>query len=192
MFCNCFAVTGQHNALLHTGIFQGANRLLCAILDHIRDQDISGILSIHCYMNHCPYAGVFRISQIQALHQLRITGCHLPAVHLCRHAVSADFFHITDSGRLQFSAVDGLAVGALETLTDGMAGIAFRISGIFQQCFFRIVFLRINSGNFKHTFGQGSGFIKYNVLCLGQCLQIIGSLYQNTTGTCRSDSSEKA
>ena len=186
MFCNCFAVTGQHDAFLHSGIFQGGNCFLRTILDHIGDQDVSCIVTVYRHMNHCTYTGIFRISQIQALHQLCIAGCHLSAVHLGSYTMSADFLHITDIRGIQFFSISGL-----QTLADGMTGIALRISSILQQFFLCKALTGIDTRYIEYTLGQGTGLVKYHILSLRQRFQIIGPLHQNTTGTCCSDSSEE-
>ena len=186
MFCNCFAVTGQHDAFLHAGIFQGGNCFLRAILDHIGDQDVSCIVTVYRHMNHCTYTGIFRISQIQALHQLCIAGCHLSAVHLGSYTMSADLLHITDIRGIQFFSISGL-----QTLADGMTGIALRISSILQQFFLCKALTGIDTRYIEYTLGQGTGLVKYHIFGLRQRFQIIGPLHQNTTGTCCSDSSEE-
>ena len=186
MFCNCFAVTGQHDAFLHAGIFQGGNCCLRTILDHIGDQDVSGIVTVYRHMNHCTHTGFFRINQVQTLHQLCIAGCHLSAVHFGSYTMSADFLHITDVRGIQF-----FSISILQALADGMAGIALRISSILQQFFLCKTLTGIDTRYIEYTFSQGTGLVKYHILSLRQCLQIVGPLHQNTTGTCRTDSSEE-
>ena len=186
MFCNCFAVTGQHNAFLHTGILQRCNGFLRTILDHIRDQDVSGIFSVYRHMNHCTHTGIFRINQVQTLHQLCIAGCHLSAVYFGSYTMSADFLHITDVRGIQF-----FSISVLQTLADGMTGIALRISSILQQFFLREIPAGVNTRHIEYTLGQGTGLVKYHIFGLRQRFQIIGPLHQNTTGTCCSDSSEE-
>ena len=168
MFCNCFAVTGQHNAFLHTGILQRCNGFLRTILDHIRDQDVSGIFSVYRYMYHCTDTGIFRIGQIQALHQFRITGRYLLAIYFGSNAVSADFFHITDVGRLQL-----LAVRNLQALADGMVGIALRICSILKQFILCEIPAGVNTRHIEYTLGQGTGLVKYHIFGLRQRFQII-------------------
>ena len=137
-------------------------------------------------MNHCTYTGIFRISQVQALHQLCIAGCHLSAVHFGSYTMSADFLHVTDVRGIQF-----FSISILQALADGMAGITLRISSILQQFFLCETLTGIDARYIEYTFGQGTGLVKYHILSLRQCLQIVGSLHQNTTGTCCSDSSEE-
>ena len=187
MFCNCFAVTGQHNAFLHTGILQRCNGFLRTILDHIADQDVSCIFTVYRHMNHCTHTGIFRISQVQTLHQLCIAGCHLSAVHFGSYTVSADFLHITDVRGIQF-----FSISILQTLADGMTGITLRVSSILQQFFLCETLTGIDARYIEYTFGQGTGLVKYHILSLRHRFQIVGSLHQNAAGTCRTDSSEEA
>ena len=188
MFCNCFAVTGQHDAFLHAGILQGGNCFLRTILDHIRDQDVSGIFSVYRHMYHCTDTGIFRIgpdSGSSSAFALPAATCS--AIHFGSNAVSADFFHITDVGRLQL-----LAVSNLQALADGMVGIALRICSILKQFILCEIPAGINTRHIEYTLGQGTGLVKYHIFGLRQRLQIIGPLHQNTTGTCCSDSSEES
>ena len=138
-------------------------------------------------MYHCTDTGIFRIGQIQALHQFRITGRYLLAIYFGSNAVSADFFHITDVRGIQF-----FSISVLQTLADGMTGIALRISRILQQFFLCKALTGIDTRYIEYTFSQGTGLVKYHIFGLRHRFQIVGSFYQNTTGTCRTDSSEEA
>ena len=65
---------------------------------------------------------------------------------------------------------------------------------LFQACSdtkHLILFVALHGNNLLYcrcSLGQCACFIKYNVLCLGQCFKIIGSFYKNPLTACSSDS----
>ena len=73
-----------------------------------------------------------------------------------------------------------------------MTGITLRVSSILQQFFLCKTLTGIDTRYIEYAFSQGTGLVKYHILSLRHCFQIVGSLHQNTTGTCRTDSSEEA
>ena len=100
--------------------------------------------------------------------------------------MSADFFHITDVGRLQL-----LAVRNLQALADGMAGIALRICSILKQFILCEIPAGVNTRHIEYTLGQGTGLVKYYIFCPGQSFQIVGSFDQNTGIAGSTDSCEE-
>ena len=50
----------------------------------------------------------------------------------------------------------------------------------------------MDAAHFKYALGHGSGLIKYHIFCLGKCLQIVGTLYQNAFLAGAADSCKKA
>ena len=73
-----------------------------------------------------------------------------------------------------------------------MVRIAFRQSANPQQLLFRYPFCWVQLRYLKAALGQGSGFVHGHDLCLGQRLQIIAALDQNSAFGRTADSPEEA
>ena len=155
-------------------------------LHNVGNYDMSRVRAIDGHMNDGSHVMTVNVLDAKTFHQLGVSGCHRNAVHVCGHAVSADFLNIRHAGAVNF-----FSVGTLETLADGVGGRTLHQSGVFQKLFF-FQFIVMHAVYLKHTLGQGTGFIKDNTFCLRKAFQIIGSLHQNSGIAGAADSGEKA
>ena len=73
-----------------------------------------------------------------------------------------------------------------------MAGKTFRVGRIFQNLLRLITVHGFYFCHPEYTLCQSTGLVKYHISGLGQRLQIIGALDQNTVCRCSSDSCKKA
>ena len=144
-----------------------------------------GIDSVDNHMNNGSGMMAVFILHLQALHQLPVACRHHMAVYPCGHAVAADFLNIRHSG-----PVNGLSVRLLQAFADGMRGSALCKGRIFQQLFlFHLIV--VNRIDFKDSFRQRTGLVKYHTSGPGHGLQIIGPFDQNSCIAGSSDSRKK-
>ena len=161
---------------------------------------MTGIGTIDCQMHHCSGSLTFRIVHAHALHKLAITCSYRMSVHLCSHAVAADFFHIGDTFHVRFLPGE-LHICTFQTMADGMCAVTLCQRRIGNEqpllrvrrwlCIFTVLIL-MNTCHFKHALCNGSGLIKYHILCTCKRFQIIGALHQNPLIAGPSDSSKEA
>ena len=132
------------------------------------------ISSIDCNMDDRSHLMALYCLHADTFHQFCISDCNRDSVHLRRNTISADFLYICDTFLVNF-----LTVSSFQAAADRMRRKTFCQCCIFQNLFFfhRVM---VNTYNFKHTLGQGTGLVKYYIFCMGQSFQIVGSFDQNT------------
>ena len=101
---------------MDTGFLEFPDRLRCMWLDPVRDQDMSGIASVHRHMNHCAHMTAALRLHAEFSHQFFVTTGHFHAIDPGSHTVPADLLHICDA-----AVVDLAAIRFLQTLADRMA-----------------------------------------------------------------------
>ena len=186
---NFIIISGQHNKIAHTGCFQFLHCFRSMWLDHIRDQDMSGICAVDCKMHDRSDAVAVTVFDGKLLHQLIISSCNLMSVNRCDHTVSANLLYIRHTCLIQF-----LTICFLQTDADRMRAVTLCQSRILKDMFFLRCVLRLASSvlaillgtimlmdttDLKYALCDGSCLIKYNRLRLRKCLHIIGPLDQN-------------
>ena len=143
---------------------------------------MTGIFPTHCHVYNRSGLVAVLIRNIQVFHQFIVSGRDLYAVHFRSHAISADLLYIRYTG-----SVDLFPVCPLQALADGVGRCALCKSRILQQ-FFIPYGRMVNPVHFKDTFCHGSGFVKNNILGLGEDFQIVGTFHQHALLACTSDS----
>ncbi len=184
--CHLFGVAGEHDGLLHARLMQRGDGRLGVGLHHVGDHDVPRVLPIHRHVDDGPHAVAVVVGDTQLDHQLAVAGGHRVAVHHGGDAVAADLPDIRHA-----LPVDGLAVGALEALTDGMGGGALRQRRVLQQLALvhvAVVYRR----HLEHALGQRAGLVEYHRLYLGQRLQIVGALDEDALMAGAADTGEEA
>ena len=181
-----FGVAGKHDGLFHAGLMQRLDGLLRVGLHHVGDNDVSGVLPVHRHVDDGTHAVTVVIRDAQMLHELAVARRHWMTVHHRRDAVAAELLNVRHT-----AAVDGLAVGALEALTDGMGGGALRQRRILQQLLLVHVAV-VHRRDLEHAPGQGAGLVEYHGLYLRQRLQIVGTLDEDTLVAGAADTGEEA
>ena len=181
-----FGVAGEHDGLFHAGLMQRLDGLLRVGLHHVGDNDVSGVLPVHRHVDDGTHAVTVVIRDAQLLHKLAVARRHRMTVHHRRDAVAAELLNVRHT-----AAVDGLAVGALEALADGMGGGALRQRRILQQLLLVHVAV-VHRRDLEHAPGQGAGLVEHHGLYLRQCFQIVGALDEDTLVAGAADTGEEA
>ena len=179
-------VAGEHDGLFHARLMQRGDGRLGVGLHHVGDHDVPRILPVHRHVDDGPHAVAVVIGNTQLDHQLAVAGGHRVAVHHGGDAVAAALLDVRHT-----AAVDGLAVGFLQALADGMGGGALRQRRVFQQLLLvhvAVVYRR----HLEHALGQRAGLVEHHRLYLGQRLQIVGALDQDALMAGAADTGEEA
>ena len=146
--------SGEHDGLLHPCGLQLPNGLSGVLLHRVGDDDVARVGPVHREMDDGAHAVAGNGLQPQPPHQLVVACGHWDAVHLGGDAVAADLLNVAHT-----VAVDGLAVGALEALADGVGGGTFRQRRVFQQLFvFHLAV--VNAADLENALRQRAGLVK--------------------------------
>ena len=147
---------------------------------------MSLIFTVNGHVNNCAHMMTINIFNAQMIHQLGISSCYGYSVNLGNHTIAADLFNICHT-----ASVYRFAISLFQAFADRMGRCTLCKCCILQKLVITHVTV-MDACNFKHTFCHSACFIKYNVLCLGQCFKIIGSFYKDSLITGSADPCKKA
>ena len=122
----------------------------------------------------------------ELLHELGVACSDAVAVNGRRDAVAADLFDTCNA-----AAVNGLAVGLLQALADGVRGGAFGQCGIFQHLI-GVQLVVMDGRDLKHALRQSAGLVEHDDLRRGKGFQIVRALDENALLACAADAGEEA
>ena len=108
------------------------------------------------------------------------------AVHQRLHAMTGDLLNGADPPLFQ-----RLTVSIFQALTDGVMRSTLRIGRQTQQHLFIHPRRRVHAGHLEHPFGQGAGFVTYNIFGVCQSFQIVGAFHQNPVFRSATDTAEE-
>ena len=137
-------------------------------------------------MDDGAYAAAGHIVNAQPLHQLVIPGGNRDAIHKGGYAQAAQLLNLGNP-----AAVNLPAIGPLQTAADGVGGGTLRQSGILDQLFVFHAAV-VDAFHRKNALGKGTGFIENHTAGLGQSLQIVGALHQDTAAAGSADAGKEA
>ena len=89
-------VAGEHHGLADACGLQAPDGLRAVGLDHVRDEQITGVLILDGHMHEGARLGHFGGGEAQFCHQAGVAGGNGFAVHLCCHAVAAKYLAHVD------------------------------------------------------------------------------------------------
>ena len=178
-------VAGEHDRFFHAQIPQGGNGVPGAGLDFVRNNDVPGVLTVHCHVGH----GASRLhwaagSALQG-HELFIAHGHPLAVHLGAHAVAGNFLRAVRFQRGFF-----LPAGFQQGLGDGVGAERFRRGGQGKQALC-VAVIGVHVGHGKAAPGNGAGLVKYGDFGLGQGFQIARAFNEDAPPGRAADAAEK-
>ena len=170
-------VAGQHHGLADACGLQAPDGLRAVGLDHVRDEQITGVLPLDGHMHEGARLGHFGGGEAQFCHQAGVTGGNGFAVHLCCHAVAAKFLDIGDA-----AGVDVPAVSGLDAQGDGVFGPALGQGGGLHEGVFGDTVFGVDAHDLEGALGQGAGLIKDHDPGAGQLFQIGGAFDEDAAG----------
>ena len=166
-------------------------------LNHVRNQNMSGIFTIQRHVYDGSHMMALTIRDTQPPHQLPVACRHPNSVNRRQYAFPADFLHVGNPRLVQrhiYGFIRGLArlmlrlrshghtrpmtcvrVSPLQALANRMGGITFRQRRIFQKLFL-FQFIVVHSAHLEHAQRHRPGLVKHHVLRRSQRLQIIRPL----------------
>ena len=154
--------------------------------DDIGDDDVPHVLALYGNVNDGARAVAGNVWHAQMIHEFAIARGHLLPVHGSNHTIAADLLNVFHA-----AAVDGLAVGLLQALADGMGRSALGQRRILHQL--GVLYLAVmDAVHFKHATRQRTRFVEHHDFGLGQGFQIIGTLHQHTRLAGPADAGKKA
>ena len=115
LFGHAPGVASEHDRLFHAGILEPLDGFLRVRLHHVGDDDMARILAVNGHVNDRADAVAIDERNAVQLHQLAVARQHVMAVHFGGNALAADLLNVFHA-----AAVDGLAVGLLQALANGM------------------------------------------------------------------------
>ena len=113
-------------------------------------------------------------------HEFLVAHGHGLAVDDRRDTLSSDLLDVAHT-----AMVDGLAIGLLQALADGVGGGAFGQDGhLDESAFLFLIGLLgvvdvVHGGHLKHAQGEGAGLVEDDGLHLGEGLQDVGAFHQD-------------
>ena len=180
-------VTGQHHGLADACGLQAPDGLRAVGLDHVCDEQITGVLPLDGHMHEGARLGHFRGGEAQFCHQAGVAGGNGFAVHLCCHAVAAQLLDIGDA-----AGVDVPAVSGLDAQGDGVFGPALGQGGGLHEGVFGDTVFGVDAHDLEGALGQGAGLIKDHDPGAGQLFQIGGAFDEDAAGAGTADAAEEA
>ena len=155
-------------------------------LHHVGNHDVPRVLPVDGDVDDRADAVAADKRNAAQRHQLVVARQHGVAVHHGGNALAADLLNVAHA-----VAVDGLAVGALEALADGVRGGTFRQRRVFQQLF--VLHLAVvNAADLENALRQRAGFVKDDRFDLRQRFQIVRALNQHALFARAADAREEA
>ena len=155
-------------------------------LDPVRNQNVPVVCPVDGHVDQGPHHMAVYIGDVEHVHELGVPGSDGMAVHLGHHPFASVFLDIRHS-----VPINGLAIGPLEALADGMAGSTFRQSSHFQHFLF-FQFIMMDRRNLEHALGQGPRLIHHHIGGMGQGLHVVGAFDQDSLPAGPADPREEA
>ena len=147
---------------------------------------MTGVFAVNSHVDDGSDAVTVVVIDPKLFHELGVSGGDGMAVYPCGNSVAADFFNIGNA-----AAVELFSLSSLEALADGVGGRTF-CQGCKLQQLFIFHFIMVNAGHFKHTLGQSAGLVKYDAVCIGEGLQVVGALNEDSLLAGTADSGKEA
>ena len=186
LFCGSFIVARQHDGFPDAGLFQSGDRLFRMLFQFIRNDDVSGVLTVDRHMDDGADAVAVQERDAQARHEAVVAGGDLVSVHHRGDAVAADLLHVRDQGRVEF-----FAVSCQDALRNGVRRVTLRVRGQPEE-FLVFEFAVVDAGDREVPAGQRAGLVEDDRLDVGEGLHVVGALDEDARVGRAADAAEEA
>ena len=179
-------VAGEHDGLRHADPAQGGDRLAGVRLLHVGDHDVARVDAVERHVEDGPDAVAGHVVHRQLSHELLVPDGDGVAVDRRADALAAALLDVGHA-----AAVDGLAVGALEALADGVRRGALGQRGVFDELLRRDRVV-VDRADLEDALGQGAGLVEDHGVGLREDLEVVRALHQHALAARAAEAREEA